>query len=109
MLLAIVFSINNCVSVCSKYTPFAIVFGHRPKFPLSNHLSDTNFSDFPVDYYIRQHAKRLAVIRQTVETNMLSAQSKLKNCVNANTHPHDISNGDYVYLLKPPTGIDKKF
>ncbi|KAL5017800.1 hypothetical protein ScPMuIL_003522 [Solemya velum] len=108
---AVIFSMNNSVSASSKYTPFEIVFGHRPKFPLSKHLSDTNFSDLPVDCrsYIGQHAKRLTVIRQTVQENMCSAQIQMTERANADAYPLDVSNGDYVYMQKQITGVGRKF
>jgi hypothetical protein len=46
---AITFAINVSVNSSTKYSPFEVVFGFRPKCPLHQHHTD--FSTIPADYH----------------------------------------------------------
>lgn len=108
---AVVFSMNNSINSTLKYTPFEIVFGNRPKFPLSLHIVDTNFSDIPVDchQYVTRHVIRLNTIREEVKCNTLKSQIKMIDRANANINPLSLVTGDYVYLSSEPSGPGRKF
>lgn len=88
VLSAFVFPSSNIVNASSTYTPFEIVFGHRPKFL----LSDLAFGDLPLDChaYIGKHT------------------TQLLDRVIAFTNPLAISSGDYVYLKNDAKGPGRK-
>ncbi|CAG2184532.1 unnamed protein product [Mytilus edulis] len=102
---SIVFSMNNSVNEGTKYSPFEIIYGQRPSFPLSC-VSKTAFSEIPKDYhnYIREFADKLEFIRKQVREN--SEKSKISMIERANQKAHNLSleKGDYVYLGKHPRG-----
>ncbi|VDI41968.1 Hypothetical predicted protein [Mytilus galloprovincialis] len=107
---SIVFSMNNSVNEGTKYSPFEIIYGQRPSFPLSC-VSKTAFSEIPKDYhnYIREFADKLEFIRKQVREN--SEKSKISMIERANQKAHNLSleKGDYVYLGKDPRGAGQKF
>ncbi|CAC5403777.1 unnamed protein product [Mytilus coruscus] len=107
---SIVFSMNNSVNEGTKYSPFEIIYGQRPSFPLSC-VTKTAFSEIPKDYhnYIREFADKLEFIRNQVREN--SEKSKISMIERANQKAHNLSleKGDYVYLGKDPRGAGQKF
>ncbi|CAC5366602.1 unnamed protein product [Mytilus coruscus] len=107
---SIVFSMNNYVNEGTKYSPFEIIYGQRPSFPLS-YVTKTAFSEIPKDYhnYIREFADKLEFIRNQVREN--SEKSKISMIERANQTAHNLSleKGDYVYLGKDPRGAGQKF
>lgn len=72
----VVFSMNNTPNSSLQYSPFEIVFGTRPKFPLSLHVKETDFSTIPKDChtYLKQHVEKLMTIRTEVEKNALNSK-----------------------------------
>lgn len=109
MLPAIVFSINCCVNPSSKYSPFEIVYGKRPAFPLA--LAQTvDFRDLPKDIhtYINNFVDRLTAIRDEVKCNTLKAQEKMEVLSNEKVHNLKLSIEDFVYLLQDPAGPGQK-
>ena len=108
----VVFSMNNTPNSSLQYSPFEIVFGTRPTFPLSLHVKETDFSTIPKDChtYLKQHVEKLMTIRTEVEKNALNSKIKMIDRANKNKIK-DISfhENDYVYLLKEPTGPGQKF
>ena len=106
---AIVFSMNSCVNASTGYSPFEIIYGHRPQFPLSN-PKNIDFKDIPKDIhvYLKQLEKKLQTIRTEVRTNIEKANEKMINRVNKTASPLNVSIGDYVYLNEEPTGQGRK-
>ena len=111
ILYGVVFSINNTSNSTTKFSPFEVVYGTRPKFPLSVHIKDTDFTSLSKDCheYIRQHVEKLNIIRRQVETNIVTSQSKMLDRVNSDKIPTNFNVSDYVYFLKEPTGQGQKF
>ncbi|CAG2242618.1 unnamed protein product [Mytilus edulis] len=67
---AVTFSMNASINSSTKYSPYEIIYGTRPKFPLC--LShQTDFSTLPDDYrdYVEKQAKKLDIIREEIRTN----------------------------------------
>ena len=106
---SITFSINQSVHSGSKYSPHEIVFGQRPKFPLSP-PKPTDFETIPPDMhtYVRKHAEKLQIIRSEVKNNIVLSQQKMLERANKNADPLQVKEGDYVYLLKERTGVGQK-
>jgi hypothetical protein len=48
---AIAFSMNSCVNSSTNYSPFEVVYGRRPQYPLSN-PSEIDFKDLPPDTHV---------------------------------------------------------
>ncbi|MCG8077951.1 MAG: DDE-type integrase/transposase/recombinase, partial [Candidatus Thiodiazotropha taylori] len=105
----ITFSINQSVHSGSKYSPHEIIYGQRPKFPLSP-PTPPDFDTIPLDMrtYVRKHADKLSIIRSEVKNNILSSQQKMLERANKNSDPLPIKEGDYVFLLTERTGVGQK-
>ena len=110
MLPAIVFSINSSVNSSTGFTPFEIIFGQRPRFPLAHQLEGPDFRSLPPDThtYVKAQAKKLTRIREEVRENSMKAQSKMLERANAHVNPLPVKVGDYVYLSVEPTGQGQK-
>ncbi|CAC5424317.1 unnamed protein product [Mytilus coruscus] len=108
----IVFSMNNTPNQSVGFSPFDIVYGKRPQFPLSLHIKDTDFSSVPKDYhtYLKQQCEKLNIIRTEVEKNSINSKVKMLDRVNKDKIQNISFHGnDTVYLLKEPTGSGQKF
>lgn len=108
---SVIFSMNNTVNATLGYSPFEIVFGHRPRFPLSTHVHPTDFDTIPKDYnhYIKMISECLDTIREDVSKHAAIARDAFLKRENSKTNPLHVDAGDYVYLLKDPTGKGQKF
>ena len=86
----IVFSINNTPNSTLKFSPFEIVYGTRPKFPLSLHVKDTDFSSLPKDChsYLKNHVEKLNIIRKEVEKTTLNSKLKMLERANNDKIPN---------------------
>ncbi|CAC5390028.1 unnamed protein product [Mytilus coruscus] len=107
----IVFSMNNTPNQSVGFSPFEIVYGKRPQFPLSTHIKDTDFSSEPKDChtYLKQQCEKLNIIRTEVEKNSINSKVKMIDRVNKdNIQNISYHENDYVYLLKEPTGSGQK-
>lgn len=106
---AVTFAMNSSVQASTKYSPFEIIFGTRPKFPLSN-ACYTNFSDIPRDFheFIKEQSKRIISIREEVKDNSLKAGQLMTERCNKKINPLKLDVGDYVYMLADPTGQGRK-
>ena len=51
ILQCVIFSRNNTVNSSLGYSPFEIVYGRRPNFPLSNHNRNSDLNSLPKDYH----------------------------------------------------------
>ena len=105
----ITFSINQSVHSGSKYSPHEIIFGQRPKFPLSP-VTPPDFDTIPLDMrtYVRKHAESLNIIRSEIKNNILTSQQKTIERVNKNSNPLHVKDGDYVFLTVERTGVGQK-
>ena len=102
----ITFSVNQSVHSGSKYSPHEIIYGQRPKFPLSP-PTPTDFDTIPPDMrtYVHKHAEKLNIIRSEVKINVLSSQQKMLKRANKDSNPLHITEGDYVFLTTERTGF----
>lgn len=66
---AIVFSMNSCVNSSTNYSPFEVVYGRRPQYPLSN-PSEIDFKDLSPDtqVYLKQLYIKLEIDRNDVKS-----------------------------------------
>ncbi|CAC5421040.1 unnamed protein product [Mytilus coruscus] len=108
----IVFSMNNTPNQSGGFSPFEIVYGKRPQFPLSLHIKDTDFPSVPKDChtYLKQQCEKLNIIRSEVKINSINSKVKMIDRVNKDKIPNiSFNENDYVYLWKEPTGSGQKF
>ncbi|VDI06699.1 Hypothetical predicted protein [Mytilus galloprovincialis] len=85
---AITFSMNASINSSTKYSPYEIIYGTRPKFPLC--LShQTDFSTLPDDYrdYVEKQAKKLDIIREEIRTNAQRSGELMMDRYNKKTNP----------------------
>ncbi|XP_062587193.1 uncharacterized protein LOC134248836 [Saccostrea cucullata] len=108
LLPAIVFSMNASVNSTCGYSPYEIVYGHRPKFPLSGVPLD--MQTFPKDIhdYMQSLKHTLSAVHADMLTHIQTSQTKMTDSVNAKSHPTSFSVGDYVYLQSTPIGTGQK-
>ena len=108
---SIVFAMNNSVNEGTKYSPFEIIYGQRPSFPLSSHMTKSDLCEIPKDYhsYMNKFVEKLDIIRNQVHDNAMESQIKMIERANTDTHNLLLTEGDYVYLAKDPTGAGQKF
>ena len=105
----IVFSMNNAVHSTTQYSPFEIVFSHRPQFPLSGKLDpDLNSVSPDVQRYVKNCSVQLQAIRKQVHENVKDSQAKMVSRCNSNAHPLNLQSGDYVFVSEEPTGQGQK-
>ncbi|CAC5398378.1 unnamed protein product [Mytilus coruscus] len=107
---AIVFSINASINQSTKYSPFEVLYGKRPAFPLSAFPS-TDLNNILTDTksYIMAQQKRLDTIRTSVKEHSIEAQDRMEKATNAKTNELELSVGDYVYLQIEQQGQGRKF
>ena len=95
---SVVFAINNAVNSSTGYSPFEVLFGQRPKFPLANHVH--SFKSLPADTseYMASKANLLLVIRTNILENLEQSQTAMINRANQGRDMLKLTTGDYVYL-----------
>ena len=73
ILQAVTFSFNVSPNASTKYSPYEVVYGFRPKFPLTGGNMTDNFKTLPVEFqsYVNQLSQKLTVIRAEVAANAL--------------------------------------
>ena len=92
------------------YSPFEVIFGCRPKFPLLAEEATSDLTGQPVDVheYVRNFLQRLDVVRQQVRQNVEKSKTNMVNRANAHSQVFHLTAGDYVYLTSTPSGTGKK-
>ena len=107
---AVVFSINSSFNSSSLYSPFEILYGQRPHFPLTNMLPVTNFQGVPqsLHSYMSTFCDKLRIIREAILTNIEKSQKAMEQRENSRLCEIKLTTGDYVYLSKELTGQGRK-
>ncbi|CAC5402263.1 unnamed protein product [Mytilus coruscus] len=110
MLPAITFSFNISPSDSTKYSPYEVVYGFRPKFPLSVSKLGIDLNSLHSDYhsYMNQQIDKLKLIREEAVVNAQKASEIMKERENKKTNPLKLNIGDFVYMLKEVVGPGKK-
>lgn len=86
---------NSSVHTTTKFTPYELVFGHKPYIP------DSIFESRPdVTYpeYIKMLHHRLKVSREKALENIKTSKEKSKTYYDKHTRSVQYKVGDYVYL-----------
>ncbi|MEW8548163.1 MAG: DDE-type integrase/transposase/recombinase, partial [Candidatus Thiodiazotropha sp.] len=105
---AVVFAMNCAVSASTGYSPFEVIFGARPKFPLSSHSSDLSSVPVSIRDYLRQKLAHINVIQQQVKANVERSQQIMLDRANEKSALLQLSEGDYVFLSRETTGPARK-
>ena len=107
---SVVFAINQSVNSSTGYSPFEVIFGCRPKFPLLAEEATSDLTGQPVDVqeYVRNFLQRLDVVRQQVRQNVEKSKTNMVNRANAQSQVLHLTAGDYVYLTSTPSGTGQK-
>jgi hypothetical protein len=79
------------VNSSTKYSPFEVVFGSRPKFPLHQHHTD--FYTIPANYhdYVVTQSKNLGSIREEIKASALKSGELMVERYNKNANPLNLS------------------
>ena len=95
---SVVFAINNAVNSGTGYSPFEVLYGQRPKFPLASHSH--SFKSLPADTteYMTSKAQSLSVIRSNISENLEKSKTAMLNRANQGKDILKLASGDYVYL-----------
>ena len=94
----VVFSMNNSVNASIGYSPFKIVYGQRPKFPLSANKYSLNLKSIPKDlhFYLEQKEQTLNFIRNDVRDHLVKSKEGMLKCANEKAKILQMRKGDYV-------------
>ena len=105
MLSPILFSMNCSVNTSLGYSPYEILFGSRPKFPLVNYHSEpTSTVTKDTETYLNAKINKINIIRTEVMENTLKSKNKMVEKANTQLRPLLLQKNDYVFLHKEPTG-----
>ncbi|CAG2246046.1 unnamed protein product [Mytilus edulis] len=107
---SVTFSMNSSVNNSIDFSPFEILYGKRPNFPLIQYNS-ASFKDIPVDMrtYFQELTCKLNTIHEIVSNNAIASGLQMEEKENLKTNNLKLSIGDYVYLQREPTGVGRKF
>ena len=110
MVNSVVFSMNNSVNASMGYSPFEIVYGQRPKFPLSADKYSLNLKSVPKDLhsYLKQKEQTLNFVRNDVRDHLVKSKEDMLTRANDKVEMLQVTKGDYVYLEDQPAGAAKK-
>ena len=108
---AITFAMNSSQNSALGYSPFEVIFGQRPKFPLTNNLIPKDLQTLPKDVrsYVSLQREKLKTIQEHMKQNITESQVKMID--NANKHIDKetvFEKSDYVFLSEQPTGQGQK-
>ncbi|KAK3106454.1 hypothetical protein FSP39_020404 [Pinctada imbricata] len=103
-----VFSMNTTVNSSSGFSPFEVIYGHRPRFPLLS--ADVNLDAVPGDHhvFVATMCKRLEHIRTEMEEHVANSKQRMEDRVNSKSNPLQVKAGDYVYLLHGGNSLGRK-
>ena len=97
---SIVFSINCSVNLSLGYSPFEIVFGSRPKFPLVNYHTEP--AAIPKDMATFRGAKlrRINIIRTEILENVRKSKATMLTNANNSLRPLTLQKHDNVFYKR---------
>ena len=102
--------LNSSVNASSNYSPYEVVYGRRPHFPLKNMMRNAMFKGLPssIHAYLVEFSHRLQTIRDAVKHNIEQAQKLMLEKANQESHEVEFKIGDYEYIAITPTGQGRK-
>ena len=99
---------NSCVNNSIDFSPFEIIFGKRPNFPLMQFHGES-LKDIPMDMrtYFQELSSKLNTINDIVYENSKASGQQMEEKENMKTNELKLQIGDYVYLQCQPTGAGR--
>ena len=81
---SVVFTMNNSVNAGLSYSPFEVIFAHRPRFPLVVPTKQT-FQTLPKDIgqYLESKEELLSLIRDTIYDHLVKYKDNMISHANA--------------------------
>lgn len=100
---------NTSVNTSMGYSPFDIVYGQRPKFPLTANKYPLYLKPVPkgLHSYLEQEEQILNIPRNYVADHLVKPKEEMLNRANDKTRMLQLIKGDYVYLDDLPSGVAK--
>jgi hypothetical protein len=95
-----VFSINCSVNSSLGYSPFEIVFGSRPKFPLVNYHLEPSVLSKDLATFISIKLRKINIIRSEILDNVQKSKDTMLHNANKDLRPLSLQKHDYVFLQK---------
>ena len=110
MLPSVTFAINASVNSGMGFSPFEILYGQRPHFPLSPLGLPSDMTSVPADMvsYIKSQESKLDTIRKEMKAITTKSKEKMVEKANERVNELKLAKGDYVYLHSEPTGRGQK-
>lgn len=108
ILSSVIFSINSSAHAGTHYSPFEVLYGQRPRFGLTNIVTD--FDDVPptLHSYMQDLCNKLRIIQQDIHNNMQISKNDMEQRENKKHNEIKLKEGDYVYLEIEPSGQGSK-
>lgn len=97
---SVVFSINCSVNTSLGYSPYEIVFGCRPKFPLVNYHTEPVEINKDIATFLGDKLRKINIIRTEIMENVKKAKDTMLNNANTNLRPLTLQKNDYVFVQK---------
>lgn len=99
---------NTHVHAATKFTPFELIFGHKPQLPSS--ITSAPEFRYTYDSYHNQLQHRLQKSHEIARNNLIDGKEKSKGRYDQSSANHNFKKGDSVYLRNEKTkvGLSKK-
>lgn len=98
---SVVFSMNDSINTSMGYSPFEIIYGQRPKFPLSANSYSLDLKSVPKDFhsYLEQKEQVLTFVRKDVKDHLVKSKRDILNRANDKAKMLELTKGDYVIWM----------
>lgn len=99
-----VFAMNTSANSSSGFSSYEIIYGQRPKFPLTNPIRNFGTMHKGIQTYMKKHTEKLNVIRKIAKENAEYKSEKMVTSANKNSKELNIAERSYVYLQTETSG-----
>lgn len=105
---AVVFALNTSANSSSGFSSYEIIYGQRPKFPLTNPIRNFKTMHKGLQTYVKEHTEKLNVIRKISKENVEYKSEKMVTSANKTSKELNIQERSYVYLQIKTSGEGHK-
>lgn len=105
---AVVFAMNTSANSSSGFSSYEIIYGQRPKFPLTNPIRNFETMNKGIQTYMKEHTEKLNVIRKIAKENVDYKAEKMVASANKTSKELNIQERSYVYLQTKTSGEGQK-
>lgn len=103
-----VFAMNTSANSSSGFSSYEIIYGQRPKFPLTNPIRNFETMNKGIQTYMKEHTEKLNVIRKIAKENVEYKAEKMVTSANKTSKELNIQERSYVYLQTETSGEGQK-